>query len=105
MARGGLGRRRDAPRDAVRDVVPWRKRRNARPRPPRATPNIPFRIIRDFLALCRAEGITVEKSTALKHDAANGGFSASGFLPNLLGERCCGLPSSPDNLRVRLEMN
>ena len=52
-----------------------------------ATPNIHFCTIRDFLVLCRAEGITVEKSYALKHDGSNGGYSASGFLANLLGEQ------------------
>ena len=52
-----------------------------------ATPNSHFCTIRDFLALCRGEGITVEKSYALKHDGSNGGFSASGFLANLLGEQ------------------
>ena len=52
-----------------------------------ATPNIHFCTIRDFLGLCRAEGITVEKSYALKHDGSNGGFSASSFLANLLGEQ------------------
>ena len=55
--------------------------------PRHATANIPSRTIRGFVALCRAEGITVEKSTALKHDGANGGLSASGFLANLLGEQ------------------
>jgi methionine biosynthesis protein MetW len=52
-----------------------------------STPNIHFCTIGDFLALCRAEGITVERKFALKHDGSSGGFWASGFLANLFGEQ------------------
>ena len=57
----------------------------AAPVPAARHPQLPFRTIRDFLGLCGAEGITLEKSTAPKHDGANGGFSASGPLANLQG--------------------
>jgi methionine biosynthesis protein MetW len=52
-----------------------------------ATPNIHFCTIRDFTNLCRDEGITIERSYALKHDGSKGGLSANGRMANMLGEQ------------------
>ncbi len=52
-----------------------------------ATPNIHFCTISDFLDLCRAEGATVERRHALRHDGLRTGFWISKFFANLLGEQ------------------
>lgn len=51
------------------------------------TPNIHFCTIRDFLALCAAEGVTVERKVALAHDGSSRRFRSSGFLANLMGDK------------------
>jgi methionine biosynthesis protein MetW len=52
-----------------------------------ATPNIHFCTIRDFTRLCSDEGITIERSYALKNDGSKGGLSGNARLANMLGEQ------------------
>ncbi len=52
-----------------------------------ATPNIHFCTIRDFLALCAAEEVTVERQFALAGDGTVRRFRNGGFLANLLGDK------------------
>ncbi len=65
-----------------------------------ATPNIHFCTIHDFLALCAAERVTVERRYALDRDGSIRRFGTAGFLANLLGDKgvfmlCRGTPPEP----------
>lgn len=52
-----------------------------------ATPNIHFCTIRDFLALCAAERVRVEREYALGHHGSARRFGTTGLLANLLGDK------------------
>ena len=52
-----------------------------------ATPNIHFCTIRDFLALCAAERVRVEREYALGHHGSARRFGTAGLLANLLGDK------------------
>ena len=51
------------------------------------TPNIHFCTIRDFLALCAAENVTVERACALGRNGAARPFHGAAGLANLLGDK------------------
>lgn len=51
------------------------------------TPNIHFCTIKDFLALCRELGATVERSVALNAHGQRLGLAIPGRLQNLIGEQ------------------
>jgi methionine biosynthesis protein MetW len=61
------------------------------------TPNIHLCTVRDFVTLCGALGITIERSIALNRRGAVWPFGATGWLANMLSEQAVFLLSRSSN--------
>jgi len=64
------------------------------------TPNIHFCTIKDFAALCREIGVTVERSIALNHFGMPRRIGSSPFLTNWMGEQAVFLLKKNQSTRL-----